>query len=92
MSALVVTSMGGVCPTQAEGEMDGNPFYFRARHGVWNLTVVKPGCDAAWPKKDDVLLTLDGDDPTHGWMNDLDVMAILAAAFDAVTTRSEVQP
>lgn len=81
MNGLIVTSCGGMCPTQAEGTIHGNPFYFRARHGIWQLTVVEPGCDAVMPaNKEDVVLYRDGDDPTHGWMEESAVMAILQAA------------
>lgn len=82
---LFVTSIGGMCPTQAEGTMGGNPFYFRARHGHWTLTVVKPGCDAVLPDdRDDVVLYQDGDDATQGWMQEAAVMAILQAATQQV--------
>ena len=29
----------GACPVQAEGTVDGLPFYFRARGGEWTLSV-----------------------------------------------------
>ncbi len=86
MNGLIVTSIGGMCPTQAVGTIGGNPFYFRARHGIWTLTVVKPGCDAVLPDNaDDVVLYQDGDDPTHGWMDESAVRGILQTAAQAVT-------
>lgn len=31
-------------PNQVEGELDdGRPFYFRARHGYWDLYIGEPG-------------------------------------------------
>ena len=36
---IVFTSCGGKCPNQAEGTINGVPFYFRARHGEWQLHV-----------------------------------------------------
>jgi len=36
---LVITTLGGNCPVQAEGTVDGTPFYFRARWGSWSLAV-----------------------------------------------------
>ena len=31
--------IGGNCPVQAEGVVDGKPFYFRARGDRWSLSV-----------------------------------------------------
>jgi len=83
--ALVIESIGGVCPTQAEGEMDGHPFYFRARHGNWDLCVVKPGADPVMPQDwNDVVLHRSGNDPTDGWMEIEDVKSILQSAYDEI--------
>lgn len=39
--------LGGNCPVQAEGCVDGHSFYFRARGEHWSLSVSKaPGGDA----------------------------------------------
>lgn len=35
---LKITYLGGQCPVQAEGTVDGVPFYFRARHRHWTFT------------------------------------------------------
>jgi hypothetical protein len=36
--------IGGSCPAQASGRLgDGRPFYFRARHGRWDLSVGPAG-------------------------------------------------
>ena len=40
-----IVSIGGYCPVQADGTIGGNPFYFRARHDYWTLTIAKPGDD-----------------------------------------------
>lgn len=32
---LVIENIGGNCPVQAEGTMQGLPWYFRARHERW---------------------------------------------------------
>jgi hypothetical protein len=34
-----ITSIGGWCPVQAEGIIDGKPFYFRARGEGWSFSV-----------------------------------------------------
>ncbi|NNC16362.1 hypothetical protein HRD49_07705 [Corallococcus exiguus] len=36
---------GGSCPMQGDGEVDGLPFYFRARWDSWELDIAQPGCD-----------------------------------------------
>lgn len=80
-----VDSIGGACPTQAEGfTKDGRPFYFRARHGEWTLDVGEVGwpdytnwpIGDAWNTGREVAA---GDDPTEGWMEPDDVLAILDA-------------
>lgn len=86
-AGLLVDTLGGMCPTQAEGTMGGNPFYFRARHGSWELRVVKPGCDPVWPdNKEDLLLNWSGDDPSNGWMEEPDVMAVLQRASELLAS------
>lgn len=72
---VTITSCGGACPTQAEGTIHGLPFYFRSRHGSWSLQVTNPGLD---PLSDDLVYEECGDDPSRGFMEDDQVMAILA--------------
>lgn len=36
---LVIDIIGGNCPVQAEGTIDGQEFYFRARGMRWSLSV-----------------------------------------------------
>ena len=31
--------IGGLCPVQAEGTIDGKPFYFRARGSAWSIGI-----------------------------------------------------
>ena len=86
--SYTVEEIGGACPTQATGRTsDDRPFYFRARHGYWTLERGEPGwptdyCD--WPatRHDGIdSLVADGDDPSNGWMEDVEVLAILDAHF-----------
>ena len=46
----------GACPQQYEGEVDGNPAYFRLRHGYWRFTIVAPGSNPVGPGPDGVVL------------------------------------
>ena len=50
---------GTVCPTQAEGTVDGQFFYFRARWGDWTLAISDTAQDA-------VRTAMDFGD-SHGW-------------------------
>lgn len=36
---LVIDWLGGNCPVQAEGTIDGQKFYFRARGSKWSFSV-----------------------------------------------------
>lgn len=37
--AIIIDWIGGNCPVQAEGTIDGKEFYFRARGGHWSLSI-----------------------------------------------------
>tara|TARA_B110001454_G_C12718140_1_gene433479 strand:+ start:2048 stop:2314 length:267 start_codon:yes stop_codon:yes gene_type:complete len=41
MKPTIIFTQGpeGLCPVQAEGTVNGHPFYFRARHLSWSLSV-----------------------------------------------------
>lgn len=36
---ITIDSIGGNCPVQAEGHINGKPFYFRARGEHWSMSV-----------------------------------------------------
>ena len=38
----------GHCPVQGEGTINGMPFYFRARHGLWTMTIDNDPVEAAF--------------------------------------------
>lgn len=37
------------CPEQYQGEVDGNPAYFRLRHSHWRFCIIEPGGDPIGP-------------------------------------------
>ena len=37
--SLVIDGIGGNCPVQAEGTVDGVPFYFRGRGEHWQMNI-----------------------------------------------------
>lgn len=36
---MVINSLGGNCPVQGDGTVDGVPFYFRARGEHWSMSI-----------------------------------------------------
>lgn len=68
----VFVSGGGMCPVQFNGTIDDQPFYFRARHSSWCLTIAtKDPVGAFLDEPEDTLLlklwAFYGDpDDTHG--------------------------
>lgn len=71
MSGLRIEFVGGICPCQGYGDMDQYPFYFRARHGEWNLFVTVSNCDPVLACLGNAPLIYHegGDDPTYGGMS-----------------------
>jgi hypothetical protein len=60
--------LGGNCPVQAEGRIDGEEFYFRARGARWSLRIGGPDvvCAPKWLYEEDY-----GDGPFDaGWMSE----------------------
>ena len=41
MTDIVINHIGGKCPVQAEGLINGEPFYFRARWKRWQFGIGK---------------------------------------------------
>lgn len=50
MVDVIIDKIGGYCPVQAEGTIDGQPFHFRARHQHWLLAIGgdDPADDPEW--------------------------------------------
>lgn len=69
--SIDIEVLGGSCPVQAEGTIDGKRFYFRARGNRWSLAV-HPTCDGdflSWPDGWWEHWENWGDDPyAAGWM------------------------
>lgn len=74
-----IDSIGGMCPTQAEGNLeDGRAFYFRARNGRWTLDIsTQPALPDLAEWGDSGALIAQGEDLTGGFMDDNEVGAIL---------------
>lgn len=75
---LQIETIGGNCPVQAEGTIDGVPFYFRARGRRWSMgiggdPVGEPEwlCQCSW-----------GDGPgdnrfAAGWMSEVEALRLI---------------
>jgi hypothetical protein len=72
---IVIDSIGGYCPAQAEGTVNGIPFYFRARGGTWTLSIGEDPVDICCGDKDGYHAW--GNDDSYGWMDVDNVKAIL---------------
>lgn len=74
-------------PTQVEGrrKSDNSPYYFRARHGRWELLVGEPSFPTElldWPDGWDEYVVARGEDETRGFMSDRAVRAVLDIHLD----------
>ena len=73
-----VEFLGGNCPVQGEGTVDGKPFYFRARGESWSMSIGGPDVVGApeWYWEEDY-----GTGPFDaGWMRDEEAEGFLRAA------------
>ena len=75
----IFTSFGGNCPVQAEGFVDEQPFYFRARHEHWRMEiggepVVKPD----WKYEEEY----PGGQFEAGWMEPDEAFGFMAKAIE----------
>lgn len=66
---IEITEIGGACPVQAEGTIDGNPFYFRARWDDWEFVVSQPGTDPVQVLIDGNGFYREGEHPNAGRMS-----------------------
>lgn len=86
MTPIVINSIGGQCPTQADATFYGCPVYFRARGGEWTIEICKPGGD---PVCNPELFFMDGDDVTGGYMECDEVIRLLGVAFKRFTEKHQ---
>jgi hypothetical protein len=58
-TSIIIDWLEGCCPVQAEGTVNGIPFYFRARGSQWSIEI---GDEWVYTEKY-------GEWPTAGWMD-----------------------
>lgn len=81
---IVIDFLGGNCPVQAEGTVDGQPFYFRARGDHWSMSI--GGSDVVGKPDwyyDEPYETW----PDAGWMSIKEAEAFLHRAASAWVSR-----
>ena len=79
---VVITGVGGNCPVQGYGTVNGKPFYFRARGEDWSMCV--------GDSSGDLILEPDwyfeqpyGDEPfSAGWMTETEARAFIQQAAE----------
>lgn len=70
---IVLNDLYGNCPVQAEGIINGLPFYFRARWDRWTLGIGgDPIMAPVWSCEEDC--------PDAGWMEDEEAIAHITTA------------
>ncbi len=75
MSGISIDTIGGNCPVQAEGQIDGFVFYFRARGRAWSVEIYDGG-DEPW-----VTTQFYSDEPyAAGWMSEDEARAFIETA------------
>ena len=65
--------LGGNCPVQAEGTIDGRRFYFRARHEHWSIEIAATATTeyVKWPEDETTFeYEEEWDGPNAGWMSE----------------------
>ena len=72
-AAIVIDFIGGNCPVQAQGTIDGKRFYFRSRGEHWSVEI-SPGASGlymTWPDDDPAWVYEEewgGGEFAAGWM------------------------
>jgi len=78
-AGIIIDWIGGNCPIQAEGTIDGDPFYFRARGRHWSCAIGKNWLgDSEW----DCIREYGGGPFDAGWMTDDEARAFIAEAAE----------
>lgn len=84
---LYIEWIGGNCPVQAEGLIEGKRFYFRARGSSWSMDVhpTATGLYESWPQDDKEWVYEEdwGEDCyAAGWMSEETARELIAKGAD----------
>lgn len=75
-----IDDIGGMCPVQAEGRVDGKAFYFRARGEKWSLSIAEAD-PIGHPEWIHQAIYGDGDAFAAGWMSEEEALDFLHGAI-----------
>jgi hypothetical protein len=77
--------LGGQCPFQAEGTINGEPFYFRSRGTHWEMSIgeIDVSGDPVWYYEEEY-----GEWPTAGWITADEARAFIRKAAEMFATRA----
>lgn len=82
---VVIDYIGGNCPVQARGTIEGKPFYFRSRGDCWSLGIGgDPVACPEWEHEEDY-----GVWPDAGWITRDQAKAFIDKAAGLYTARNE---
>src|SRR5690554_1410490 len=77
VSGLCIEYLGGHCPVQAEGTINGRPFYFRSRGDGWSFGVGDDAVGAAMGEGGWRSAGKYGEWPDAGWMPKEEALEII---------------
>ncbi len=73
---VIIETIGGNCPVQAEGQIDGFGFYFRARGEQWSIEIYD-GSEKGWYYSEPYGTTFEA-----GWMDKEEAEAFIEKAAE----------
>lgn len=85
MADICIDWLGGNCPVQAEGTINGEPFYFRARGEHWSLEINDADGKIVWEYDEHY----PHGQYSAGWMTEDEAKAFIELAANKYTTPSE---
>lgn len=84
MSELIIEQIGGNCPVQAEGLIDDQPFYFRARGEHWSIGIGGDVVgDPDWYHEEEY----PGGEYAAGWMSEDEARAFIRKGAELYRSR-----
>ena len=95
---IIIDEIGGNCPVQAEGTINGRRFYFRARGCRWSMQIAPEGVACgylAWPETDGEWYHGEqwGNGPYDaGWMPEDTAREMIAKAAGLFVNATEPRP
>jgi hypothetical protein len=81
---IIIDYLGGNCPVQAEGTINGRRFYFRARWEHWSLEIAPEGVTGSYGEWPDAAAAWSHEEPWGkgpfyaGWMSKEDARKMIA--------------